>query len=84
MHDNAAAHRPLATQNKPAYLEFQCLDHAPYSPDLASSDYHLFSGLKKEKQLKFRHFSSGAEVIATAVTCLGGQILNFFSVACEN
>jgi len=46
LHDNAPAHRALATQKKLAYLGFQCLDHPPYSPDLAPSDYHLFSGLK--------------------------------------
>ena len=46
LHDNAPAHQTLATQKKLAYLGFQCLDHAPYSPDLAPSDYHLFSGLK--------------------------------------
>jgi hypothetical protein len=28
-------------------LGFLCLDHPPYSPDLALSDYHLFPGLKK-------------------------------------
>jgi histone-lysine N-methyltransferase SETMAR len=42
LHDNAPAHRSLATQKKLAYLDFQCLDHPPYSPDLAPSDYHLF------------------------------------------
>jgi len=46
LHDNAPAHRAPATQKKLAYLDFQCLDHPPYSPDLAPSDYHLFSGLK--------------------------------------
>ena len=63
LHDNAPAHQSLATQKKLAYLGFQCLDHPPYSPDLAPSDYHLFPGLKK-KQLKGRNFSSDAEVIA--------------------
>jgi len=29
------AHRALANQKKLAYLGFQCLDHPPYSPDLA-------------------------------------------------
>jgi hypothetical protein len=29
------------------------LNHPPYSPDLAPSNYHLFPGLKK--QLKGRH-----------------------------
>jgi len=47
LHDNVPAHRALATQKKLAYLEFQCLDHPSYSPDLAPSDYHLFPGLKK-------------------------------------
>ena len=48
LHDNALAHRALATQMNLAYLGFQCLDHPPYSPDLAPSDYHLFPGLKKK------------------------------------
>ena len=33
-------------KNWPTWV-FQCLDHPPYSPDLAPSDYHLFPGLKK-------------------------------------
>jgi len=47
LHDNAPAHRALATQKKLAYWGFHCLDHPPCSPDLAPSDYHLFPGLKK-------------------------------------
>ena len=77
MHDNAPAHQALATQKKLAYLGFQCLDHLPYSPNLALWDYHLFPGLKK-KQLKVRHFSSEAEVIAAAETWLDGQLSEFF------
>jgi len=70
LHDNAPAHRALATQKKLAYLGFRCLEHPPYSPDLAPSDYHLFPGLKN--QLKCRHFSSDAEVISAAETWLDG------------
>ena len=76
LHDNASAHRALATQKKLAYLGFQCLDHPPYSPDLAPSDYHMFPGLKK--QLKCRHFSSDSEVIAAAETWLDGQPSELF------
>jgi len=47
LHENVPAYRALATQKKLAYLGFQCLDHPPYSPDLAPSDYHLFPVLKK-------------------------------------
>ena len=76
---NAAGRSPrgaLANQKKLAYLGFHCLDHPPYSPDLAPSDYHLFPGLKK--QLKGRHFSSDSEVIAAAETWLDGQTSEFF------
>ena len=76
LHDNAPAHRALATQKKLAYLGFHCLDHPPYSPDLAPLVYHLFPGVKK-KQLKVHHFSSCAEVIAAAETWLDGQIYDF-------
>ena len=76
MHDNAPARRALATQKKLAYRGFHCLDHPPCSPDLAPSDYHLFSGLKK--QLKGRHFSSDAEVIAATETWLDGPYSDFF------
>jgi len=78
LHNNAPANRALATQKKLAYLGFRCLDHPPYSPDLAPSEYHLFPGLKE--QLKGRHFSSEAEVIATAETWLDGRISDFFCV----
>jgi len=76
LHDNVLAHRALVTQKKMAYLGLQYLDHPPYSPDLAPSDYHLYPGLKK--QLKVRHFSSDAEVIAAAQTWLDGQHSEFF------
>jgi len=76
LHDNAPAHRALAIQKKLAYLGFQCLNYPPYSPDLAPSDYHLFPGLKK--QLKGRHFSSDAEVIAAAETWSDRQPSDFF------
>jgi len=76
LHGNAPAHRTLATLKKLAYLGFHCLDHPPYSPDLAPSDYHHFPELKK--QLKGPHFSSDAEAIAAVETWLDGQPSEFF------
>ena len=76
LHDNTPAHGALGTQKKLTYLGFQCIDHPPYSLDLAPSDYHLFPRLKK--QLKDRHFSSDAEVNAAADTWLDGQFSEFF------
>jgi len=74
--DNAMPHPALATQKILAYLGFQCLDHPPYSPGLAPSDYYLFPWLKK--QLKGCHFSSDTEVIAAAETWLDEQPSEFF------
>jgi len=39
LHDSAPVHWALATQKKLAYLGFQCLDHPPYSPNVAPSEY---------------------------------------------
>jgi hypothetical protein len=81
LHRNAQAHRALATQKKLAYWGFHYRDHSPYDLDLATSDYHLVPGLKK--QLKCRNFSS-EEVIAAAETWLDGQLSEFFLVACKS
>jgi len=82
LHNSAPAHRALATQKKLAYLGFHCLDHPPYSPDLAPLDCHLFPGLKK--QLKGHHFSSDMEVIAATETWLDGQHSEFFLNGLQN
>jgi len=82
LHDNVPGHRALATQKKLAFLGFQCLDHPPCSLDLALSDYHHFSGLKK--RLKGRHFSFDAEVIVATETWLDGKLSEFFLVACKS
>jgi len=76
LHDNAPAHRALATQKKLAYLGFQYLDHPLHSLDLAPVDYYLFPGLKK--QLKGSHFSFDVEVIAAMETWLDRQPSEFF------
>jgi hypothetical protein len=75
LHNNALAHRVLATQKKLDCLGFQYLDNPFYSRDLALSEYNLFLRLKK--QLKCRLFPSDAEVIFVADTWLDGQTYYF-------
>jgi len=82
LHDNALANRALATQKKLAYLGFQWFDHPPYFPDMAPSDYHLFSWT--EETIERLHFSSDVEVIAAAETWLDGQLSELFWVACKS
>lgn len=43
-------------------LRCEILDHPPYSPDLAPSDFYLFLTFKKF--LVGKHFSSNEDVIA--------------------
>ena len=73
---NTPSHGALATQKKLAYLGFHCLDHPPYSPNLAPSHYHLFRGLKK--QLKGRHFYPTRRSLLPRRPGWTDNILNFF------
>ena len=45
--DNALVHISIIAMAKINELKFKLLPHAPYSPDLAPSDYFLFPILKK-------------------------------------
>src|SRR5436190_12976832 len=45
--DNAPVHTSVIAMAKINELNFELLPHAPYSPDLAPSDYFLFPNLKK-------------------------------------
>ena len=76
LHNNAPAHRALATQKKLAYLSFQCLDHPPCSPDLAPSDYHLLPGLKNN--LKFAIFRPTRRLLLPRRPGWTDKFLNFF------
>ncbi|GFX08184.1 mariner Mos1 transposase [Trichonephila clavipes] len=47
LHDNARPHTANRTQDLITSFGWEQLDHTPYSPYLAPSDYHLFMHLKK-------------------------------------
>ena len=47
LHDNALPHTAALTQNLITSFGWEQIDHPPYSPDLAPSDFHLFLHLKK-------------------------------------
>ena len=75
-HDNAPAHRALATQKKLAYLGFHCLDYPSYCPDLVPSDYYLFPGLNK--QLKVLTFLPTRRSLLPRRSSWTDNLLNFF------
>jgi transposase len=60
LHDNARPHTSKMTKKKLEDLDWEVLPHAPYSPDKAPSDFHLFRSLKN--WLKGRRFEIRNEV----------------------
>jgi hypothetical protein len=45
LHDNAPAHTSHLAKSSIRDASFDLLNHPPYSPDIAPSDYHIFSNL---------------------------------------
>ena len=48
MQDNAPAHKSRLAMSAAIGCGYELLPHAPYSPDLAPSDFHLFKNMKKD------------------------------------
>ena len=46
LHNNARPHSAVQTQDLITSFKWEQMDHPPYSPDLAPSDYHFFLHLK--------------------------------------
>ncbi|GFU24441.1 histone-lysine N-methyltransferase SETMAR [Trichonephila clavipes] len=47
LHDNALPHTAVRTREVLRKFKWDVFQHPPYSPDLAPSDYHLFTAMKK-------------------------------------
>jgi hypothetical protein len=57
-------------------------DHTPYSPDHASSVYHLFTNLKN--WLGSQHFSDNEDLIKGVKMWLSSQAADFFETGMQN
>jgi histone-lysine N-methyltransferase SETMAR len=58
--DNAPSHNAASTRLEISLLDFQILEHAPYSPDMAPMDFRVFPTVKSA--LKGRKFDSFQEL----------------------
>ncbi|UYV73413.1 hypothetical protein LAZ67_10003098 [Cordylochernes scorpioides] len=74
--DNAPSHRSLQAMATIYDSGFELLPHAPYSPDLAPSDFNLFPHLKKS--LSGIHFRSDEEVIDAVTSFFESLETSFF------
>ena len=65
LHDNAPVHTAAVAKAAVKECGFKEIQHPLYSPDLAPSDYYLFSKLKKD--LRGRKVDEEEEDVKTAV-----------------
>ena len=76
LHDNARPHTAAHTLETLKQLKWEAMEY-PYSPDLASSDFHLFALLKNA--LRGRRFSCVDDVKAAVHQWLRAQPKTLFS-----
>ena len=82
LHDNAPVHKSNIVQATIRQAGFAELNYPAYSPDIAPTDYHMFSHLKKF--LRGKSFGFDDEVIATVETYLRDLDSGFFSTGIES
>ena len=78
-HENARLHTARSTVATIQDLSFESLQHPPYSPDIAASDFHVFGPLKEAMGCK--SFRSDEEVQQAVHEWLHSQPKYFFSRA---
>ena len=74
--DNALAHKSAMTLAAIYDCGLQLIEHLPYSPDLAPSDYYLFS--KIEKELSNQYFAMDNDIIDAVEVYLEDQGSSFY------
>jgi hypothetical protein len=79
LHDNAHPHTDPHTQALLEYFNWELFNHPSYSPDIAPSDYHLFTYLKN--WLGSQSFSNNEELMEAVKTWLSSsshpQLIHF-------
>jgi transposase len=71
LHNNARPHTAPRTREQLEHFNWELFVLPPYRPDLAPSDYHLFTYVKT--WLWSQHFSSNEELMESVKTWLGSQ-----------
>lgn len=74
--DNAPSHKSKIAMAKIQELRFELIEHPPYSPDLAPSDFFLFPRLKT--WLGGQRFLSNEEVITAVDAYFAEQDVNYY------
>jgi [histone H3]-lysine36 N-dimethyltransferase SETMAR len=80
-HDNAPSHTSAIAKAAIAKAGFELVEHPPYSPDLAPSDFRLFPKLKEH--LRGKRFSSDNDVICAVNQWFAAVEQSLFQEALE-
>lgn len=76
LHDNARPHTAAMTKTQLDKFRWELLDHPPYSPDLAPSDFHVFPKLKE--YLGGKRFENDDVLKETVTNWLNAQAAEFY------
>jgi histone-lysine N-methyltransferase SETMAR len=76
LHDNSRPHTANRKRELLRRYNWEVLDHPPYSPDLAPSDFHPFGPLKKHQG--GRRFATDGEVQQAVMSWLQALDTDFF------
>jgi hypothetical protein len=81
-HDNTKPHTARATQERfqEILVQWELLEHPPYSPDLAPSDFHLFGPLKNH--FGDKRFADDEEIETEVWKWLRQQSKDFYHLRC--
>lgn len=78
LHDNARPHIANITREKLHDLGYETLDHAPYSPDLAPTDFYLFKQL--ELFMRGKRFQNEEDVKNAFLDFVASRSPEFYAV----
>ena len=82
LHDNASVHTCNVAQAAIAECGFQPINHPAYSPDVAPSDYFLFSDLKRH--LRGKHFDCDESLSAAILEHFDSHSVAFWHEAIDS
>jgi transposase len=76
LHENASPHIAVRTRQLPEHFNWELFEHPPCSPDLAPSDYHLFTYLKN--WLESQRFNNNERLMDGVKLWLSSQAADLF------
>jgi hypothetical protein len=81
LHECARPHTAAHTEALLEHFNWELFDDSPYGPDLALSDYHLFTHLRNWEASQC--FNNNEELVESVKTWLSSQAVDFFDTGIQ-